>query len=234
MVYDSLGLDMYVNDHRTDTSRNGGLLMHSEKFSFFDNLLKNESLNSEFRVRGKLVLVKAVLYPRKTKWFSLQNIEFSSKESLVDRKRTTHLFVFNMDQLNAFIGKMPRVAFKHEDESSDSCEGRDPQQLQITQVSFRCENCAVNESLCKVIQPYNIERSSDILVIDDDIKWDYIGLNAVQELKCGSFSKTQNQIAVWIKFDSQSFASFDLAQCVDFKELGYICSVYVRVHSDDE
>ena len=33
IVYNSQGLDMYVNGRVIDTSRNGGLLMHSEKFS---------------------------------------------------------------------------------------------------------------------------------------------------------------------------------------------------------
>lgn len=33
IVYHSLGLDMHSNGRVIDTSRNGGLLMHSEKFS---------------------------------------------------------------------------------------------------------------------------------------------------------------------------------------------------------
>ena len=51
---------------------------------------------------------------------------FRSENSLYDRKPTAHLLVLNMDQLNAFLQKTPRVALGHEDESSENCQDRDP------------------------------------------------------------------------------------------------------------
>ena len=139
----------------------------------------------------KLRVVKTILYPRGTKWFSLQNIEFSSEESLQGSSRTSHLYVFGMDQLYAFLEKTPRVALGYEDESSESCE---------------------------VVQSYNVERSSDVLILDDNIKWDTIGASAVQELKCPLFPQTKNQIAVLIN----NVALFESTKCEGFKGFGYI------------
>ena len=51
---------------------------------------------------------------------------FHSENSLYDRTPTAHLLVLNMDQLNAFLKKTPRVALGHEDESSDDCQDRGP------------------------------------------------------------------------------------------------------------
>ena len=149
------------------------------------------NLRLEFTMK-KLFIVKAILYPRGTKWFSLQNIEFSSEESLQGSSRTNHLYVFGMDQLYAFLEQTPRVALGYEDESSESCE---------------------------VVQSYNVERSSDVLILDNNIKWDNIGTSAVKELKCPhSFPRTQNQIAVLIN----NVALFESTKCEDFKGFGYI------------
>ena len=74
----------------------------------------------------------------------------------------------------------------------------------------------LKRSLCEVVQSYDVERSSDILVLNDDIKWENIGINAIQELKCGSFDHSQNQVAVWIK----NTASYEEAQCGDFQGFG--------------
>ena len=57
---------------------------------------------------------------------------FSSKNSLDDMKPTAHLLVLNMDQLNAFLKKTPRVALGHEDESSDDCQDRDPRTSELS------------------------------------------------------------------------------------------------------
>ena len=102
-----------------------------------------------------------------------------------------------MDQLYAFLEKTPRFALGYEDESSESCE---------------------------VVQSYNVERSSDVLILDNNIKWDNIGVSAVQELKCPQelkFPQTQNQIAVLIN----NVALFESTKCDDFKGFGYIFSL---------
>ena len=75
----------------------------------------------------------------------------------------------------------------------------------------------MNGSFCEVVQSYDVERSSDILVLNDDIKWDNIGINAIQELKCGSFDHSQNQVAVWIK----NTAPYEQVQCGDFQGFGF-------------
>ena len=75
----------------------------------------------------------------------------------------------------------------------------------------------MNRSLCEVVQSYDVERSSDILVLNDDIKWENIGISAIQELKCGSFNHSQNQVAVWIK----NTAPYEEAQCGDFQGYGF-------------
>ena len=72
-------------------------------------------------------------------------------------------------------------------------------------------------SFCEVVQSYDVERSSDILVLNDDIKWDNIGIDAIQELKCGSFDYSQNQVAVWIK----NTAQYEKVQCGDFQGFGF-------------
>ena len=47
------------------------------------------------------------------------------------------------------------------------------------------------------MQSFDIDRSSEIIVFDDDIKWDYIGKNTIDEL---IFSETaEHQVAVLIK-----------------------------------
>ena len=75
----------------------------------------------------------------------------------------------------------------------------------------------MKRSLCKVVQSYDVERSSDILVLNDDIKWKNIGIQAIRELKCGSFNHSQNQVAVWIK----NTAPYTEAQCGDFQGFGF-------------
>ena len=66
----------------------------------------------------------------------------------------------------------------------------------------------------KVVQSYNIERSSDILILDD-IKWKYVSENAIKELKCSNFTRSQNQVAVLVR----DAASYDRTQCDNFQGL---------------
>ena len=57
---------------------------------------------------------------------------FSSKNSLDHGKPTAHLLVLNMDQLNAFLKKTPRVALGYDDESSEDCQDRDPRTPELS------------------------------------------------------------------------------------------------------
>ena len=75
----------------------------------------------------------------------------------------------------------------------------------------------MKRSLSEVVQSYDVERSSDILVLNDDIKWENIGISAIQELKCGSFDHSQNQVAVWIK----NAAPYEAVQCGNFQGFGF-------------
>ena len=69
----------------------------------------------------------------------------------------------------------------------------------------------------KVVQSYDIDRTDDIVILDNDINWKKISENAIQELKCRSPLESKNQVAVLMKYND----NFENAQCEDFQELGY-------------
>ena len=67
----------------------------------------------------------------------------------------------------------------------------------------------------KVVQSYDIDRTDDIVILDNDINWKKIGENAIQELKCRSPSKSKNRVAVLVKYNEY----FEKSQCESFTGL---------------
>ena len=68
-----------------------------------------------------------------------------------------------------------------------------------------------------MVQSYDIDRTDDIVILDNDINWKKISGNAIRELKCRSPSESKNQVAVLMKYND----NFENAQCEDFQEFGY-------------